>query len=102
VKRILVAFAALTLANLNVSHASGPVTITQIVHCSDYGGLQVYQLSDGNNVLIYDGTDQYSKNMQALMTAAWLSGKTIQSYSVGSAGSNCGLWAANITSVTIQ
>jgi hypothetical protein len=88
--------------SLTVAHANGPVTITQTVHCSDYGGLQVYQLSDGNNVLVYDGTDQFSKNLQALMTATWLTGRTILSYSVGSSGSNCGLTASVLTSVTIQ
>ena len=103
-KRILILAAALGPMYLSVADASGPVTIVQTVHCSDYGGLQAYQLSDGNNVFVYDSTstDQFSKNMQAYMMAIWLTGKTIQSYQVGTYGSNCGLWAAVLTSVTAQ
>ena len=82
--------------------ASGPATITEVIHCNANGGTVVYELSDGTYAFVYDTTDEFSKNLQAQMTAAWLTGKTIVSYMYGTAVSNCGVWASILTSVTMQ
>ena len=102
--RIRAAAVILSVLPFNYAAATGPATITQVVHCSDNGGESVFMLSDGGNLLVYDSvsTDQYSKNLLALMTAAWISGRTVLSDTVGAPGSNCGIWAANLTSVTFQ
>ena len=93
----------LALSPLEVSYATGPVTIVQMVHCSDYGGTVYFQLSDGMNVFIYDGTDQFSKNLQALMVAVWVSGKNIQAHAITSnSGSGCGLYGGQLASVAVN
>jgi len=76
------------LVALDLARAAGPVTIANMIHCSDYGGVAAYALRDGTNAFLYDTTDQYSKNMQATMLATWVSGKTIHSYQVTS---TCGV-----------
>jgi hypothetical protein len=105
--RGFIATGLISFSCVGLAHATGPVTILQIVHCTDNNGTEIFQLSDGTNVLAYDGvsyggSDDYSKSLQALMLTTWATGKTIESYQVGTFGSNCGLWAGILTSVTVQ
>jgi len=102
--RIILGACLIAVLPVRFAAAAGPATITQVVHCSDNGGESVFTLSDGSNLLVYDSvsSDQFSKNLLALMTAAWIAGRTVISYAVGTPGSNCGIWAANLTSVTFQ
>ena len=93
----------LALGAQQPTYAAGPVTITQVVHCSDNSGTIFFQLSDGNSVFLYDSTstDQFSKNMQAMMLVIWTTGATIQSYAVTTnAGSACGVYGLQLSSVT--
>lgn len=100
-KSVLIAVCGLLLCP--VAEAGGPVTISQVVHCSDDNGIVLFELSDGTNVFVYDTTNPFNTTMDALMLAAWSSNTTIESYTTtGSGGSACGLWGYSLTSVALQ
>lgn len=70
--------------------------------CRDYGGVQLFALTDGTVVSAFTNTDPWEMATIATMMTIWAGNKTITAYTVdGQPGDNCGgITATQLTMVT--